>query len=123
MARTAGTGRRISLAVVAASCAAALFAGLAPASPARAATPNPHNPKFTGNGVARMAAEAAIRGTTSGTVTGVVRGDNRSAGSRCLHHGNRIRRQQDGNQSSQWRVRATQSAAGKIRPSGCRLRR
>src|SRR5262249_53754556 len=48
--------------------------GLAPASPARAATPNPHNPKFTGNGVARMAAEAAIRGTTSGTVTGVVRG-------------------------------------------------
>lgn len=66
--------RRAGFAVVAACFAAGLVAGLAPASPAAAARPSPDNPNITGNGVARLAAEAAIRGTTTGALTGVVRG-------------------------------------------------
>jgi hypothetical protein len=74
MATSASTVRRIGVAGAAAFLAAGLLAALAPASPAAAARPSTDNPNLTGNGAARIAAQAGVRGTTTGTVIGVVRG-------------------------------------------------
>lgn len=85
MTAIASTVRRIGFAVAAALIAAGLLAALAPASPAAVARPGTQNPNFTGNGVARVAAQAAIRGTSAGTLTGVARGiTGAPAGRACI---------------------------------------
>lgn len=66
--------RGIGFAVAAALLAAGLFAARALAGPAAVATPRSESPNLAGNGVARIAAQSAIRGTKTGTLTGVVSG-------------------------------------------------